>query len=197
MDEQVNLITHCGHFVDNAICRKDCPELTLVFSGANLTNMISNDTSSYNYSAATSSKYTLDQNKPEEAVLYFQQGFTNIFNSFISNDDDSDSVDGLLGGSSSDVFGSSSSDPFAGSYDYYTQIMQLQNQQSGSSTSATSLELLNSSANLIDKEAIYSFNGQRLTGTIESVVNDQGGIYFRIEGDLIAMDQLLEVKGGN
>ncbi len=164
--------------------------LTLVFSSANLTNMITKDFGAYNSSLSTSTSYKLDAAHPEQAVLYFQQSFTNIFETFLSQDDSDNASDGLLGSTSSSS-SNSSFDPFSSGYDYYSKLIAL---QSGSSTSSSSLELLNSSANLIDKEAIYSFRGQRLVGVIQSVVNDNGGIYFRIDGDLIPIDNLLEVR---
>ncbi|MEI7502597.1 MAG: hypothetical protein WCJ61_04885, partial [Paludibacter sp.] len=84
-------------------------------------------------------------------------------------------------------------DPFSSSYDYYSQMINMKTQQSGSSTSSSQLELLNGAANLIGKEAVYSYQGQKLTGVIQTVVNDNGGIYFKIDGDLVKIDQLLEV----
>ena len=162
--------------------------------------MINSDLGAYNYSSLgsssssfASSNFSLDADNPEQAILYFEQGFTSIFNNFLTNEESSDSLDSLTGGTGT----SDGYDPFSASYDYYSQMLKLQTEQYGSSTSSTSLELLNKSANLIDKEAIYSENGQRLTGVIESVVNDGGLISFRIDGDLIAMDQLLEIKGGD
>ncbi|GEM_PF-3752146 len=153
---------------------------------------MSSDLGIYNYGLTANVANKFDPSKPEEAVLYFQQSFTSIFENFLSQDDSSDSTGGLLGGSSSSS--SSSYDPFSSSYDYYSQMINIQTQQSGSSTSSSQLELLNGAANLIEKEAIYSYKGQRLTGIIQSVVNDNGGIYFKIDGDLVQIDQLLEVR---
>ncbi len=158
--------------------------------------MITNSLDSYNYGISNSSNYKLDPDNPEQAVLYFQQSFTSIFQNFLSQDKNSDSsVDSF-----NNSFGSSGStyDPFSSSYDYYSQLIALQTQQTGatSSSSSSSLELLNSSVNLIDKEASYFYQGQRLTGIIQSVVNDKGAIFFRIDGELVPFNQLVEVRKG-
>lgn len=158
--------------------------------------MITSDIYSYNYGTSGSSNFKLDPNNPEQAVLYFQQSFTSIFQNFLSQDKDEDTSTGSLLGNS--TFGSSSSsyDPFSAGYNYYTQLIDLRTQQMEISDPTNSLELLNNSAYLIEKEAVYLYKGQRLTGTIQSVVNDKGSISFRIDGELIPFNQLLEVRKG-
>lgn len=170
----------------------DLASLTLLFYSANFNSIMSSDLGIYNYGLTSNVANKFDPSKPEDAVLYFQQSFTNIFENFLSQDASSDSFDGFMGSSSGSS--SSSYDPFSSSYDFYSQMINLQTQQSGSSTSSSQLELLNGAANLIEKEAVYSYKGQRLTGMIQSVVNDNGKIYFKIDGDLIQIDQLLEVR---
>jgi hypothetical protein len=139
------------------------------------------------------SDFSLSSDNPEQAILYFQQSFTKIFENFLSTKDN-DSTDMF---NTNDSFSNTNSfDPLSAGYDYFSQLVNLHNQRIGTNTSDNSLELLNNSASLIDKEAIYLLQGKKIVGTIQGVVNNNGEIFFRIDGELIAFDSLLEIRKG-
>ena len=132
-------------------------------------------------------------NNPDQANLYLQQNFSTIFENFLTDTQaDVTDFEGNSTSDNTDFFGNSSStDPFSSDSGYYSELIKIQQQQYYSQTDQ--LAQLNSAANLIGKQANYALNGNRMTGTIEAVENDQGTIRFKIDGQLVAMTDVIEV----
>ncbi|MEK6556982.1 MAG: hypothetical protein AABZ14_01600 [Candidatus Margulisiibacteriota bacterium] len=131
-------------------------------------------------------------NDPAQTSLYFQAQFSKIFSSFLSA---SSSSEGDLSNNNadSDLFGGSTSDPFSANTNFQlAQMSQLQ----GNFFSASNLDLLNRSAALIGKEADYILDGRKRTGKIDSVVNENGVIAFKIDDQLVSMEFLREIREG-
>ena len=136
-------------------------------------------------------------NDPGQTKLYFEKKFSDIFSGFLNTSLDSNSND-MLGDSSTssdlDFFGTNSTDPFAANTNLQLAQLNLsQNQFLGTQN----LDLMNQSAAIIGKQAMYVQNGTQHTGLVESVVNDSGVISFRIGGLLIPMQSIQEIKGAS
>ena len=141
-----------------------------------------------NYSALSQ----LNPNSPEQSRLYFEQKFSDIFSSFLTESSSTGSdVLGSGSSSDSDIFGSS--DPFAANTNYELAKMgMLQNNFSSSGN----LDLLNNAAALIGKEVAFVNNNITGKGIIESVVNENGTIMFKVDGELIPMSGIREITKG-
>ncbi len=134
---------------------------------------------------------------PEQTRLYFEKKFSDIFSGFLNTSLDPNSSD-MLGSSSSsnelDFFGTNSTDPFAANTNLQLAQLNLsQNQFLGTQN----LDLMNQSAAIIGKQAMYVQDGVKHSGLVESVVNDKGIISFRIDGVLIPMQSIQEIKGAS
>ncbi len=135
-------------------------------------------------------------NDPGQTKLYFEKKFSDIFSGFLNSSLDSNSSD-MLGDSSSsdlDFFGTNSTDPFAANTNL--QLAQL-NLSKNQFLGTQNVDLLNQSAAIIGKQAQYVQNGVQHSGIVQSVVNDNGVISFRIDGTLIPMQSIQEIKGAS
>ena len=134
-------------------------------------------------------------NDPGQTKLYFEKKFSDIFSGFLNTSLDPNSSD-MLGSSSSsnelDFFGTNATDPFAANTNLQLAQLNLsQNQFLGTQN----LDLMNQSAAIIGKQASYVQNGTQYSGLVDSVVNDNGVISFRIEGVLVPMQSIQEIRG--
>ncbi len=127
---------------------------------------------------------------PKQNTLYFAQKFNDIFSSFLSGTDGQS--DNTLGnsGSDSDLYGTSS-DPFAANTNYQlAQMSMLQNNY----FSSQNIDVLNKSVAIIGKTAHYNVNGKSNVGVIQSVLNDAGVLYFKINEAKIPLSDVSEVS---
>lgn len=133
-----------------------------------------------------------DLSNPAQTSLYFQAQFSKIFSNLLSSS--SNSENGLSDSNSeTDFFGGNTSDPFSASMNF--QLAQMSQMQENF-FSSSNLDLLNRSVALIGKVADYMLNGKKWSGKIESVVNENGMIAFKIDDQLIPVESLLEIKEG-
>jgi hypothetical protein len=136
-----------------------------------------------------------DPNDPEQTRLYFEKKFSDIFSGFLNTSLDPNSSD-MLGSDSTDdldFFGTNSTDPFAANTNL--QLAQLSATQ-GQFLGTENLDLMNQAAAIIGKQALYIQDGVRHTGNVDSVVNDNGVIAFRVDGVLVPMQSIQEIKEG-
>ncbi|MDD5456148.1 MAG: hypothetical protein PHV30_03855 [Candidatus Margulisbacteria bacterium] len=153
----------------------------------NLQNAVANSSNTNLFSAP-------NPNDPNQTALYFQQKFSDIFSDFLTTS----SVDSgdLTGSNSSDLdslLGSSTTDSLLTNSNY--ELVQLMMAQNGLNA-FTNIDQLNKTSALIGETASYSYNGARLTGIIQSVVNNNNQIFLKIDDNLVALDQIAEIKKG-
>ena len=136
-------------------------------------------------------------NDPQQTALYYEKKFSDIFSSFLSTSSSSDEGD-LTGSSSSDEldFLGNTSANSSSSSDSYLQLAQMSANPS-QFLGTQNLDLMNQAAAIIGKQAIYVQSGVQHSGLVQSVVNENGVIAFRIDGELVPMQSIQEITGGS
>ena len=132
-------------------------------------------------------------NDPGQTRLFFEKKFSDIFSGFLNTSLDPNSND-TLGNSSSDTldfFGTNSTDPFAANTSLQLAKLGMTGQQF---MGTQNLDLMNQAAAIIGKHVKYIQDGVAQSGVVESVVNDNGVIAFRVGGVLVPMQSIQELK---
>jgi hypothetical protein len=135
-------------------------------------------------------------NDPAQTRLYYEKKFSDIFSGFLNTSSSADTGD-LMGSSSADdldILGSSASTSSLTSTNM--QLAQLNSSQS-TFLGTQNLDLMNQAAAIIGKNAMYIQDGVRHTGLVQSVVNDNGIIAFRVDGINVPMQSIQEITEGS
>lgn len=136
-------------------------------------------------------------NDPGQTRLFFEKKFSDIFSGFLNTSLDPNASDPMGNSTNSsdtlDFFGTNSTDPFAANTNLQLARLGITGQQF---MGTQNLDLMNQAAAIIGKQVRYVLNGVQQTGAVESVVNDNGVIAFKVGGTLVPMQSIQELRGG-
>lgn len=119
-------------------------------------------------------QYKLDPNgNPDKMRLEIEKNFNKLLNEFQQKNNDEKNNDAV-------------------SYSFYNE-----DSSEKSSFSDYNPNYMNVLVQLIDRTATYLFNGEKLTGKIESIVYEDGIYYLIINGEKFSLNSIIDIKSSN